>query len=370
MLRTTTEAFSAIVGGVDSLHSNTFNEITSAPDEFARRIARNTQIILKEEAHINHVIDPAGGSYYVEWLTHKIAKEVWKEFKKIEEKGGMFEALKAGCPQDEIEKIVGQRNKDIRKRKTVIVGINNYVNSKETFTKPKGKGDDRLYNKRSQYLKEFRVSGDQAGNKSIIEKLGKLVDTHSEELINLGSELFLAGATLGEITHAARAVSEESISTPSLRVHRMSELFEDLRAKSFKYEETTGAKPKIFLANIGTTKQYKTRADFSRAFFEVGGFEVINSMGYENIDAAVAAALKSGSQAVVICSTDDNYPVVVPQFCKGIKSKKENIILVLAGYPSDQVEDHKKSGIDDFIFLGCDAYEVLSSLHEAIRNLA
>lgn len=370
MLRTTTEAFSAIVGGVDSLHTNTFDESFKVPDLFSRRIARNTQIILSEESHLNQVIDPAGGSYYVECLTNEIAEKAWSEFQEVEKQGGMLTALKAGYPQNEIEKVVGVRNKDIRKRKNVIVGINNYVNNTEkqsVISKP----DQRdLHERRSKYLQDYRVAGDNKKHGDIINKLNKMVDLDSNELINLGAEAFLAGATLGEITHAARASSDESVSIPTLRFHRASEIFEELRNKSFEYEERTGVKPKVFLATLGAVKEYKGRADFSRAFFEVGGFDVIYPIGLKDVDQVINKAKESAAEIIVICSTDEKYPELVPIVVNKLKEKGSAARFVLAGYPADQIEEHKANGVDEFIFFGCDAYAILSSLHDKVMNLA
>ncbi len=130
-LRTTTEAFSAIVGGVDSLQTNAYDESFNIPDDFSRRLARNTQIILKEESHLDQVIDPAGGSFFVEKLTDDIANAAWKLFQTIEEKGGMLKAIQSGFVQDEIAKIADVKKKDFAKRKSVLVGTNMYANPKE-----------------------------------------------------------------------------------------------------------------------------------------------------------------------------------------------------------------------------------------------
>lgn len=119
---------------------------------------------------------------------------------------------------------------------------------------------------------------------------------------------------------------------------------------------------------MGPLKQFKARADFSRAFFEVGGFEIVYPKGFSTTDEAVNAAIDSKAQAVVICSTDDTYPELVPPIVKGIKEKSKNVAVILAGYPKDQVEEHKKSGVDDFIYLGADAHLILSSLLKRITQ--
>ena len=116
--------------------------------------------------------------------------------------------------------------------------------------------------------------------------------------------------------------------------------------------------PKIFLASFGPLKQHKPRVDFARGFFEVGGFDVIYKKGFDTIEEAVSESIKSNAKIIVLCSTDDTYPEIVPAFIKEIKSKTKNVKIILAGYPKDQIEEHKKNGVDDFIFLGADVYEI------------
>jgi methylmalonyl-CoA mutase len=143
-------------------------------------------------------------------------------------------------------------------------------------------------------------------------------------------------------------------------------MFEELRIASEKFKKQSGSKPKVFLATMGSLKQFKARADFSRAFFETGGFEIVYPNGFEKTEEAVKSAIDSKAQVVVICSTDDVYPELVPVIVKGIKEKSKDVAVILAGYPKDQIEEHKKSGIDDFIYLGADAHQILSSLLKRI----
>lgn len=154
-----------------------------------------------------------------------------------------------------------------------------------------------------------------------------------------------------------------------MNIHRASEIFEELRFASEKYRKNRGHKPKVFLAAMGPLKQHKARADFSRGFFEVGGFEVIYpSHGFNTTDEAVNAAINSSAQIITICSTDETYPELVPAIVKGIKEKLPDAIVVLAGYPKDQIEQHKQSGVDEFIYLGADVHQILSSLLNRISR--
>lgn len=366
MLRATTESFSAIVGGANSIHTNPFDEAFNKPDNFSRRIARNTQIILKEESHLDHVIDPAGGSFFVETLTNEIANSTWKLLQLIEEKGGMLEAIKSGFIKEDIEKVVQLRKKDFAKRKSVLVGTNMYANPKEEPVKVQEQDYNEIYKKRVEYIQKYRISGDDKKHSSILNKLQKIADTKSYELIDNAIEAFLEGASIGEVSKSIRSSSEKGISVSPLKQFRLAESFEELRKASEDYRKKTDNKPKIFLATMGPLKQFKARADFSRAFFEVGGFEIVYPKGFKTIEEATNAAIESKAQAVVICSTDDTYPELVPPLLKEIKEKSKDVAVILAGYPKDQIEEHKKSGVDDFIYLGADTYSILSTLLKRI----
>jgi methylmalonyl-CoA mutase len=361
MLRTTTEAFSAVVGGVDSLQTNPFDETFGPPDEFSRRIARNTQIILDEETQLDQLIDPAGGSYYVEKLTHEVAEKAWALFREIEKRGGMLKALTEGYPQEEIEAVTAKRNKDLAKRKSVLVGTNTFADVKEEKLESKAPDYDAVRKTRTRQLKTYR---DAAAKDTVSDALSRLTASPVEASI----EALTAGATIGEVFAALGA--GESPQIKPLNVYRAAEMFEELRDAVAAYEAKTGAKPKLFLANMGPLRQYKARADFTRGFFETGGFDIVYPKGFETPEAAVDAAIQSRAPVVVICSTDPTYPELVPPVTKGLKEINPDIIVVLAGYPKDQVEAHKQSGVDEFIYLGADARQILSNVLTRIGVLS
>lgn len=362
ILRVTTEAFSAIMGGIDSLHTSPFDESFSIPDDFSRRIARNTQIILNEEAHFSTPIDPAGGSYYVETLTNELAKSAWKNFQTIEESGGIIEALKSGMIQKQISATVEERTKQIAKRKSVIVGTNMYANPNETPIETKSFDHAALQKKRAEFLQKFRTSGELKQNHLILDKLNSLTEEKSEKLIDLSSQAILDGATLGEITHSYRAGTPGSITVKKIIQHRAAEPFEELRLKVRELEITSGAKPKVFLATIGSIKEYKARADFSRGFFEIAGFDIIYTQGFDTVEKAVEETIKSNSETAVICSTDDKYLEVVPKYAEELKKQNPDIFIVLAGYPKNKIDEYKQNGVDEFIYLGADAFNIIKKL--------
>ncbi len=366
LLRNTTQTFSAILGGVNNLTTSPFDEVIGTADNFSRRIARNTQTVLREESHLDQVIDPAGGSYFIESLTRELAKNSWEYFKKIENNGGILESLKNNFIQTEIENISAERFKDINKRKSVLVGTNMYTNVKEkSITKTKF-DKDAFIKKRIEYLENFRIKGDSQKHQKVMQNLNLILNSTDYKIIDLMSEAYLNGATIGEITSTFTSSHKNGIEIKPLVQKRASEDFEELRNKSLNYKTKYGFLPSVFLANMGTIKDYRARADFAKSFFEVGGFEVLDPPGFTNINDLVNDVIDSETSIVVICSSDEKYPVLVSQITKAIKTKNEKIQIILAGYPKDQIEQHKKSGVDDFIYLGCDALKILTSLHDKI----
>jgi len=359
MLRTTTEAFSAVLGGIDSLHTNAFDEEFNTPDEFSRRIARNTQIILKEESNLVKLIDPAGGSYYVEKLTDEVAALSWAVIQEVEKQGGLIEALKNEFVQNEIKKISDLRIADLAKRKSVLVGTNMYANVKETLPEKRVFDKKAFIKKRAEFLEKYLVSGNTEKHSAIIDKLGKLGSSVSDELFETGVAAYVEGATLGEVANSLHSGVEESFAVTPLKIYRLAEIFEELRDNAEEFKAKTGYLPKLFLATMGPVKQHKARADFSRGFFEVAGFDVIYPNALNSAAEAVEAFEKSGAKVVVICSTDETYPEIVPAFMQELKKQNIEGYVVLAGYPKEQVEAHKESGVNDFIYLGCDAYTLL-----------
>ncbi|NEP84544.1 MAG: methylmalonyl-CoA mutase, partial [Okeania sp. SIO3B3] len=129
----------------------------------------------------------------------------------------------------------------------------------------------------------------------------------------------------------------------------------------------TGERPKVFLANMGPIPQHKARADFSTGFLQVGGFEIITNNGFDTPEAAAQAAIDSGAPIVVICSTDPTYPEYVPPITEKIKAAKPNTIVLLAGYPADQIDAHKASGVDDFIHIRADVYQMMKTLQDKLN---
>ncbi len=361
MLRTTIEAFAGAVGGVQSMAVGPFDEVIRPPDEFSRRIARNQQIILQSESNLARLIDPAGGSWYVEYLTDQVAQSAWAQFQQIEGAGGMAQALRDGSPQADIAEVAQQRTANVSKRKDRVVGSNMYANIHE---KPLAVAadDGSIARKRAAQMAHHRTHDDAAAHTAALDKLSGMLEATPETLLEAVVQAAAAGATLNEITRTLRAGDAPDAPISGLPRERRAEPFEQLRAAASAYAEANGHLPRIFMANMGPLSQHKARADFSVGFFEAGGFEMISQGGFESVEAAAQAAIASGERAVIICSTDDNYPDIVPPLIAQVRAERPETVFILAGYPKDQIEQLRAAGVDLFIYLGADCHAINQQL--------
>ena len=295
MLRGTTEAMSAAIAGVHSLEVLPFDYAFRAPGEFSNRIARNVQSILKEESRFNKIVDPAGGSYYVENLTASILAAAWNLFKTVEEKGGYEEAFKAGFVQAEVKAVADKKDKNFAQRRETILGTNQFPNFLE-----------------------------------------KASDEITKEIVT--------GAC------ACSCDCGEKIAEP-LRKYRAAQVFEQLRLAT----DRCGHQPMVFMLTFGNLAMCRARAQFSSNFFAVAGFKVVDNNRFATIEEGVKAALAAKADIVVACSADDEYLEAVPQIAEGLGDKA---VLVVAGDPECRPQLEEK-GIKNYIHVKCNILDTL-----------
>ena len=358
MLRNTTEIFSGVVGGIDSFESAPFDEPIRKGDEFSRRIARNIQIMLQEEFGLLQPIDPAGGSWAVETLTRQMKEKIWEEFQSIEKQGGIVEALRSGTVQDAIAKVLADRFKSANLRKDRIVGNNMYPNMTETLLETRAEDTAAL---KAQRTKDIDAYLSDIDAKHRDEALAALRGALSVEN---ATEAALAGATIAELMNAVNE-GKGAETVTAIAPHRWSERFEALRRRTEDYKAEKNDNVKIFLANMGPIPQHKARADFTTGFLQVGAFEVLTNDGFKTVEEAAEAARASGADAVVICSTDATYPEIVPALAPKLHEVLPDARVFLAGAaPKDLLETYKEAGIDEYISVRANCYEVLESLQK------
>lgn len=270
LLRTQTEAMSAALAGVDSMTVTPFDQVYESPNEFSERIARNQQLLLKEEAHLNRIVDPAAGSYYIENLTVSIAKQAWELFLQVEEEGGMTEAVKAGRIQEAVNGSNKARHEAVSKRKEILLGTNQYPN----FTELAGE-------------KSPLTSACCCGNEN----------------------------------------EESDTEFAALNTDRTASEFEALRLQT----EHSGKRPKAFMLTIGNLAMRQARAQFSCNFLACAGYEVIDNLGFPSVEEGVKAAINAQADIIVLCSSDDEYAeYAIPAF----QEVNGRALFIVAGAPA------------------------------------
>jgi methylmalonyl-CoA mutase len=352
VLRGTTEAFSAIVGGCNGLHVSPFDEIIRTPDEHSRRIAKNTQIILQEECDLTGVIDPAGGSWYVEWLTDQIAQKSWKLFQEIEAEGGIAQALNTGIPQKLISEIAQKRDQNISRRKDVFVGTNMYANATEEPLAQNSEIDS--------VVQKAEIPGKPKDDLTTLLPL--LSDPLDNRFVEASIKAVKSGSTTENLRQALHSSKTPAPKITPLKASRGAEKYEKLRLASQAYSKKTGSPPTIFQANIGPSRAYRMRADWTTSFFIAGGFTVLNDKDFKTSEDACNQFLSTDVPVIIITSTDETYAKVVPEMAKKLKAAKKDCILLIAGLPGDNENEWRSSGVDDFVNVTVNNYETLQSL--------
>lgn len=300
LLRSQTETFSACVAGVDSIVTTPFDVPYQQPDAFSERIARNQQFLLKEESHMDKVVDPAGGSYYVETLTVSIAKEAWKLFLAVEDNGGFFAQVGEGKVQKAVNDSCAKRHTDVARRKEILLGTNQYPN----------------------------------------------INERAADKIKTG-----AGCHCGCSTEQG---------PNALTMKRAATDFEALRLAT----EAAAHRPKVFMLTIGNLAMRLARAQFSTNFFGCAGYEIIDNLGFDTVEAGIDAALEKKADVIVLCSSDDEYATLAPEAFKYLDGRAE---FVVAGAPAC-TDDLKAVGIKDFVHVRCNVLDTLRDFNNRLLN--
>ena len=357
MLRVTTQAMSAVFGGVDSLHVSPFDEMDSLPDEFSRRIARNVQLVLAHECHFDQVQDPAGGSWYVEKLTAELAEQAWSIFQEIEAAGGIIECMKSGWVQERVAACAKLRQDRLATRRDILVGTNQYPNALESSRQARGLDHELLKTRRTEAMTRQRTRGAQEEHMMVLGRLEKIMDAGSDELLPLLIDAAAFGATLGELTGILRHDTDPDLSVATISLTRDAVPFENLRQLVGKL----GAQSRIFAICLGDVARYMPRLDFTRGFFQVGGFEVLEDGFFTDADEAVMAAAASAAPVVVLVGLDNTYNELGAEVVKGVQALSPPPKVIMAGGSDQQHE-----GLDFSINARSNILEVLGKLAEGL----
>lgn len=364
VLRGTTEAFSAICGGCDVLHVPPFDEPLGVPSERARRLARQTQLVLREECRLDHVVDPSGGSWAVETLTAQLAEKAWDLFREIERRGGLAAALADGWFQARVEATAADRSRALATLRESLVGTNAVPNALEGLPERPAFDAERFARERAGSLSERRRARPGAPPAP-----GSLAGPPLEGLLPRLAEAAGAGATLGELVRSAVPIGESVPRVVPLEPRRAAQPFEALREAVLSRRGPDGRRPRVFLAAVGRAAELTARLDFTRAFLSTGGFELAEGPPCSDAVSAAAAALADGAGAVAIVSTDERYPELVPALAAALKGPRPSLALLVAGLPKEHLDAYRAAGVDDFLHVRADAPAVLAALAERIGGV-
>jgi methylmalonyl-CoA mutase len=306
MLRTTIAVVSAGLGGADAITVLPFTMALGLPDRFARRIARNTQLVLLEESNLAKVADPAAGSGGMEDLTKQLCRAAWTAFQQIEKAGGAWTALHRGEIQQKVAAVRAQRRAAVALRKDSLTGTSDFA-----------------------HLAELPVA-------------------------------------VANVAMAQPSVRQPEIRFEPLASFRLAEPFEELRDASDQTLSRTGARPKVFLANLGALSDFGTRAAFAKNFFEAGGIEALTNDGFAGPEAMLAAFGQSGAKLACLCSSDQIYAREATSATRALRAAGASVWL--AGQPGTLEAPLKQAGVSGFIFAGCDVLAALRAAHSRIAT--
>lgn len=305
MLRTTIAVVAAGLGGADSITALPHTAPLGLPDALARRIARNTQLILLEESNLAKVSDPAAGSGAIEDLTAKLCAAAWTQLQEIEAAGGIWTALDRGLVQSNVAKVRIERQKAIARRKDTLTGTSDYPNLAEKTA-------------------------------SVLDVA--TVEPPKEDLVSGSGE---------KLPHI-----------------RLAEPFELLRDASDRLIAKTGSRPKVFLANLGKLPDFTARATFAKNFYEAGGIAAVTSDGFKDRAEMIAAFKASGAKLACLCSSDKVYAVEAVETAKALAAASATVHL--AGRPGELEAALKEAGVKSFVYVGCDVLATLQAAHDSL----
>jgi methylmalonyl-CoA mutase len=360
ILRCTTQAFAAIAGGCGSLHLRPFDERYGLPGELSRRLARNTQLVLRDESHFDRVADPAGGSWYVETLTEELARKAWELFQEVESAGGMEQALRRGGPQAILFATAEKRRENLARGRDVLVGTNRYPDPGAAPLDHCFPDYQALEVRSRQRLRALR-RGDDPARERALERLAASSPGGGVPDLELMAGTAAQGLTMGELSRWFASIGTAEQGVLPVRAGHGGDRFESLRSGVSRDTAGNGP-PLVLLAAMGPPAGYMARLEFIRSFYQVGGFSVLGDLSFDTVEQAVAAAGEHRPAAVCIVSRDDRYAELVPTLAAGLLAAVPGLVIHMAGGPAAGEAACREAGIRQVITLRTDMPLVLSEL--------
>ena len=351
IIRTTIEAMAAVLGGTQSLHTNSFDEALALPTPFSAEIARNTQLVLREETGLTKVIDPLAGSYYVESLTASIIKESRKLINEVEELGGMTKAVQAGVPKLRIEESAAIRQAKIEKEEEVIVGVNNYFSSNEKVVDILSIDNQDV---REQQLNKLKIIKESRDEEMCQQTLGNIESTarNGGNLLEVAIQAAKARATVGEISLAMENVfgRHQAIAQSISGVYR-SEYegdgeFMKIEEKIANFSTANGRRPRILVVKLGQDGHDRGAKVIATAFADMG-FDVDIGPLFQTPEEAAKQAIENDVHILGVSTQAAAHKTLVPMLIEALKKQNaENILIVCGGIiPEQDIPELESIGV-------------------------
>jgi len=352
VIRTCIEALSAALGHTQSLHTNALDEAIALPTDFSARIARNTQIYLQEETGITKAIDPWAGSYYVESITHLLARRAWKLIQEVEELGGMAKAIEQGLPKMRIEEAAARKQARIDSGKDVIVGVNRFRPDKEVPIEILSVDNTAVRNAQIEKLKQVKAKRNEEEVQQALNAITECARTGKGNLLALAVEAARKRATLGEISYAMEKVFGR-YQSPIRTISGVysSEIQEDPyfnKAKELveKFYKIEGRRPRILVAKMGQDGHDRGAKVVATSFADLG-FDVDVGPLFQTPEEVAKQAIENDVHILGVSSLAGGHKTLIPQVIEELKKANRDDIIVVAGgvIPHQDYDALYKAGV-------------------------
>jgi methylmalonyl-CoA mutase len=350
--RTAIEALGAVMGHTQSLHTNSLDEAIALPTDFSARIARNTQLVLQEETEITKVVDPWGGSYYVEYLTDQLVQRAWSLIQEVEEMGGMAKAIEAGLPKLRIEEAAAKKQARIDSGKDIIVGVNRYQVEEISEIEVRDVDNQAVKEAQIRRLEEVKSSRNQDEVEATLKKITQAAQSGSDNLLALAVDAARKRATLGEISDAMEKVfgrhkaQHKSISGVYASEVKNQETFKKAQALSDRFAELEGRRPRILVAKMGQDGHDRGAKVIATGFADLG-FDVDIGPLFQTPQEVAEQAVENDVHIVGASSLAAGHKTLIPQLIQALKELGRPDIMVVAGgvIPAKDYEFLEKAGV-------------------------
>lgn len=349
MLRSTFEALTAVIGGCDSLRIDPHDVSNGKADDRASRLARNQQLILKHEAGLDRLQDPAGGSWTLEVLTDWLARAAWSAFQGIEAQGGLLAALQAGSIQRDICAVAQRRSRRHARRQDVLTGSNRYADGSE-------------FTRQASVMTSGKAQPARPPYETAPALAPPALRTRDPGQFDNLLEAAKGGASLTQLADALPGNETRAPIITALGSQRLAAPWETLRAAAARHRSVGGQSARVYLALLGDAARLHARASFVSDFFQAGGFECLDGV-WQEPEAAAIAACDSAAPLVVLCARDADYAALAGPFCQRVRAQCPNTLVYIAGRPEPKTEAAlREAGIDDFVHLASDCLAMNQAL--------